>query len=466
MLDSQTTLILSALLFLSLPGMVWLSLRAAADRAVACWCVGGLLAGSGIVLMGLRPWLPVPLSFHLANTCVLVSLVFWSQSLRCTLGQPWAVWQMAVWVLLCAGFYTALLAFAPSWLRGLAVRLALGMLALQTAYWAWRLHVRMHSGNAAAIALNYLILGLMLAGQGLLTATSIDAPSPFSNTWDASLLALTALVTAMVGHLCYVGMVLDRAASERTASQLAEQSARQTRWLDQELRRMERHRRMTILSGSLAHELNQPLTAAMVNAELAQRQWQLDPQPSEKLKGLMSQVDACIDRTVKILQRIRSGADVVWPGMQSVDLQQVLVHALAQVESDLARLGAVLTFEKVPQGLHCKGDEVALSQVLVNLLRNALQAMADTPERRLTLVCRCQQDWAEVCVRDTGCGLSPELSQRWGEPMLSTKSQGLGMGLAISREIVDRHHGFLSLSNLPEGGVQAVLRLPLQEEGA
>ena len=228
MLHSQTTLILAAMLFLLLPVVVWLALRSASDPAVTWWCSGGMLAGLGIVLLGLRPWLPVPLSFHLANTCLLGSMVLWSQSLRCTLGRPWSGQTVALCLLMCALFYSIHFAFSSPWFRGVVVRLALGGLAMQTAYWAWSLYRVSHSGNAVAIASNYAILGLMLGGQGVLTMGDIAVPNPFSNTWDASLLALTALLTAMISHFCYVGMVLDRSATVQIQSQLAQQSAQQT----------------------------------------------------------------------------------------------------------------------------------------------------------------------------------------------------------------------------------------------
>ena len=466
MLHSQTTLILSALLFLSLPAMVWLSLRPLPDRAVVFWCAGGMMAGCGIVLMGLRPWLPVVVSFHLGNTCVLGSMLLWSQSLRCTLGRPWSVQKLVLGLLLCAGFYSALFAAQIPWLRGLAVRLALGGLALYTAYWAWRLFRQLLSGNAVAIAVNYALLGLMLIGQGVLTAHAIQVPNPFSNTWDASLLALTALLTAMISHFCYVGMMLDRAANERMEAQLAQQGARQTRMLESELRRMDRRKRLTILSGSLAHELNQPLTACMVNAQLAERHWAAAPSATPAFLGLLHQIETGIDRTVQILQRIRAGSETDWPELHALDLRQVLEQSLAQVDADIRRLGVQLQLEGLSAPLPCRGDAVALSQVLVNLLRNAIQAMAGLPERRLSVACRHEAGQVKVWVRDTGPGLSPALSQQWGEPLLSTKPEGLGMGLAISRDIVARHHGELSLKNLAHGGAEALLSLPAQKGSA
>lgn len=466
MLHSQTTLILAALLFLALPVMVWLSLRPASDAAVGWWCLGGWMAGVGIVLMGLRPWLPAVISYQLANTCVLGSLLLWSQSLRATLGRPWSGPVLALWLLLCALFYSALLAWASPSMRGLAVRLALGLLAFQTAFWAWRLARQQRSGNAATIAVTYLLLGLVLAGQALWTQGGIAVPSPFSNTWDASLLALTALVTAMIGHFCYVGMVLDRAASERVQARLAQQGARQTQWLAAELQRLDRHRRMAILSGSLAHELNQPLTAALMNAQLAQRQWAADAGNTPLLLSWLEQVVQGVDRTVQILQRIRTGSDAAGASQAVLDLQQVLRQSLDQVEPDMRAGDVQLRLLCPPGPLPCRGDEVALSQVLVNLLRNAVQAMANSPQRLLSVSCERLGDQIQVRIRDTGPGLSPALQGRWGEPLVTTKSDGLGMGLAISHDIVAQHQGQLSLRNHPDGGAEALLCLPLQQEVA
>jgi len=259
-------------------------------------------------------------------------------------------------------------------------------------------------------------------------------------------------------------MMLDLTANEQIQARLAQQGERQTRLLDLEIRRIERHRRMAILSGSLAHELNQPLTVALMNAQLAERHWAAGAAAKPTFLELLGQVEARIDRTVQILQRIRMGGEPAWPGLREVDLHQVLEQSLAQVQTDMQRAGVVLQLDRSPVPLRCLGDEVALSQVLVNLLRNAVQAMAGQPRRQLIVLCRADQGQAQVLVCDTGTGLSEELRAHWGEPLRSTRPDGLGMGLAISRDIVARHHGTLSLMDRPEGGVQAQLSLPLLAE--
>jgi len=465
-LHSQTTLILAALMFLALPAMVWLALRQTPDRGVVWWCTGSLLAGVGLILMGLRPWLPAVLSYELANTCLLASMVLWSQSLRISHGHPWPNSMVILALLMCAVFYSALLHWTTPSLRGLGMRLALGGLALHTAWWAWRLARRLRSSNATTIATTYLVLGLMLTLQGVWTARFISEPSPFSNSWDASLLALTALVTAMIGHFCYEGMVLEQAASEQVQARLAQQGARQTQWLDAEVQRMDRHRRMTILSGSLAHELNQPLTAALTNAELAQRQWETDAHNTTRLQPLLEQVEQGIDRTVQILQRIRASREPGAPAQSPLDLMQVLQQSLVQLEPDLQAQNVQLQLACPGTPVMCLGDEVALSQVLVNLLRNGVQAMAGQPRQVLTVSCESDEARLRLRIRDTGPGLNAEIEGRWGEPLVSTKTGGLGMGLAISRDIVAQHRGELSLRNHPDGGAEVLLCLPRLQEAA
>lgn len=466
MIDSQTTLILSALLFFALPVVVLLVLKPVAQRAVHLWCAAGVMAGGGIVLFWFRPYLPQLVSFHLGNTLVLSSLLMWTQSLKMTLGKPWSGRTFLFLLISCFVFYSVLFEWASPSLRGLCVRVVLGGLSFLTAYWAWRLFVRTRSVNAAAISCNYLILGFILAGQAVLTGSAITVPNPFSNKWDASLLAITVLTTALIGHYCYVGMVLDLAAKERMESEQAVKGTIQTQFIGAKLRSMDRKKRMILRSGTLAHELHQPLTAALMNAQMAQRQWTAHPANSSMLLSLLTQVDSGIDRTVQILNRVRADSEVAKLEMSPLDLQQVVAQALELVEPEMRQSEVTLEFERSVHSLVCMGDRLALSQVFFNLLRNAVQAMANQPVRRLTVRCHLEVKKAVVVVCDTGPGMSDDLREKWGDPLVSTKDDGLGMGLAISLDIVVLHKGDLSLRNLTQGGVEAMVRLPLLERAS
>ena len=110
------------------------------------------------------------------------------------------------------------------------------------------------------------------------------------------------------------------------------------------------------------------------------------------------------------------------------------------------------------------GDPIQLSQVLTNVLRNALAAMHDSTLRQIHIHCTQSGDQARLCLRDTGPGLSDDQLQKVGQPFYTTKSTGLGMGLSISRAILSQHGGALTLRNAEEGGAVTELELPLFHE--
>lgn len=460
MLDSQTTLLLATLLFLILPLMQWLILPRNISRASDVWCLGGLMAGVGIVLQGLRSQVPMVVSFHLANTLIMGCFVCGAQSLRMNLGQGWSVLGWWARMALALLFYSVLYEWASDAWRGVLYRFALGCLSLYVTHWAWRMSRHARSFNAGALAVAYLVVGLALMTHSVVTAERMVDPSPFSNTWDPSLIALAVLMMTVVTYVCYVGIVLEKASQDKLQAQQARQAALQTQLLDTQLSHMDRRGRMAIVSGSLAHELNQPLTAALMGAQMAERQWTAKPTASPMLLTLLDQIEDAVGRTVRILQRIRGENELVAQHHERVDLQAVLDRALEQMAPECQRQQVTLIREPSPHPLWCVGDELGFSQVLINVLRNALQAMADSPDKRLWLGGCAQQDGVMLTIRDSGPGMPPEQIERWGQVFQSSRQEGMGLGLAISREIVERHRGQLQLRNHPQGGLEVVVWLP------
>lgn len=462
MLDSQTTLILAALLFWMLPLLVWWTTGGRRSEAVLCWCLGSVLAGLGITLMGLRPWIPAWLSFQGGNSCLLLSFVGWAQSLRVLGERPWSKAQLALWTVLVPIFYSALVYGLDPAGRSFGMRLALGGLALYTAFLTWPLVRRWRSHNALAIGVSYGLLGL---GLWLQLAAGHEAhvqPSPFSQTWDASLIALLALLTSAVGHFCYAGMVLDRSTRERLQQAQAQAGAEEMARLDVQLRQSDRQGRMVLVTGTLAHELNQPLTAALTQAQVAQRRLQTGRSSVPVLTDLLLNVEAGIERASRILTRARQAGRVNTMKLNRVDVRQVVHSSLDFLEPEWQRLQVQVRRDMGDVPLWSQADEVALSQVLVNVLRNAGQAMESSPQRWLQVSAWTQDQLVLLRIRDHGTGVPPEVLARWGEPFVSTRLQGLGMGLAICRDIMEQHHGGLVLSNAAGGGAEVIITLPLE----
>lgn len=465
MFDSQTTLILATALLLVTPMVVWLMLPRQDHRAKEMWCLGSWMAGVGMVLIGFRPVLPVVLTFHLANALILGFFVCNAQSFRILLRRAWTV--RGWWLRLLSGllFYSLLYASVSANVRGALLSSVIAALAWYVALLAWRLCRHTGSLNAGGIAAAQVFLGLAFVVHSVLLLNHAVDPSPYSQTWNASPIALGAVLIIALTAWGYVGMALDVAALERMQAQQAQQASQQTEFLGHQLTHLDRRGRMAIVSGSLAHELNQPLTAATMNVQLARRLWAMAPQASPMLLELLDQIETSVDRTARILQRIRKGHETVAPHQERVDLQTLLEGALRQMAPDLERAGVRVMRQWSPHAVWCLGDELGLSQVLVNLLRNAAQAMAGQPEeaRQLWVHCAQQQGQAQLVVRDSGPGMSAQAIAQWGQPFASTRSDGMGLGLAISREIVNRHHGQLLLVNAPQGGLQAMLSMPLAE---
>ena len=117
----------------------------------------------------------------------------------------------------------------------------------------------------------------------------------------------------------------------------------------------------------------------------------------------------------------------------------------------------------VPAHILVQGDPVQLSQVILNVVRNALDALADTPRREIHVSLHQLQDRAVLRIRDTGPGLRPDLLAQVGTPFFTTKSTGLGMGLSIAKSIVEQFAGTLAIRNADDGGTLVELNFPVLE---
>lgn len=463
MFHSQTTLVLAAFLFVLLPLLVWWVTAGQQREALGWWCTGSLLAAAGLTLMVLRPWLPAWASYNLGNSGLLMCVVSWAQSLRLLQGRGWSLAQMGLWALLALAYYSLLLAWAAADTRGLGMRMALGALALYTAWLTVPLVRRWRSHNAAVIGTCYALLGLGLWSQALLHGGGGSQPSPFSNTWDASMIALLTLVTSAVGHLCFTGLVIDHSMQAQLKAERARVATRETGRLQAQLRQHDRQQRLLLVSGALAHELNQPLTVALTQAQIAQRLLDKHEAKPEALQPQLTKVQRALERTSAVLERIRSDGESQALRLQPLNLREQLALATRWFQPEWERLGVQVLMPADGPALWCRADEVALSQVLLNLLRNATEAVQESQDKSIELFCETDEQRVCLLVRDRGPGVPQAVLGQWGEPFVSSRSQGLGMGLAISRSIMSQLGGELRLCNRPEGGAQASVCLPRLE---
>jgi signal transduction histidine kinase len=218
------------------------------------------------------------------------------------------------------------------------------------------------------------------------------------------------------------------------------------------------------MSGGLAHELNQPLTAILSNAQAAQHfianNKVIDP---EELSDILRDIIAADERAGEVIRRLRALFKRGETHFQRLDANELVREVLSLAHGDLATRG----IEAVPQlaaGLPAiEGDRVQLEQVMLNLIMNAGEAMAAVPgeERSLTIRTMAAADGGvHLTFIDRGPGFAPDLYEKLFEPFYTTKPQGLGLGLSISRSIILAHGGRLWGSAVPGRGASFHIALP------
>lgn len=214
------------------------------------------------------------------------------------------------------------------------------------------------------------------------------------------------------------------------------------------------------MSAGISHELNQPLAALQTFADnasalLARGRYGEVGENLQMIRGL-------VDRTGRIVRQLKAFARKEAPTPQAVTVSSAIEHALMIMEPYRRELGVQIVFVEREAGLLAIAEAGRLEQILVNLLRNGLDAMAGQPGSVLELSARQQGDQVIIKVRDHGHGLSEDVQSHLFEPFYTTKSatEGLGLGLVISLTIAESYGGTLSAYNAPEGGAEFVLTLP------
>ena len=217
------------------------------------------------------------------------------------------------------------------------------------------------------------------------------------------------------------------------------------------------------LSGALAHELNQPLTAILSNAQAAERLLAQKTINLQDVRDILKDVVADDIRAGEVIRRLRNLLKPGHMALEPLRIGDVVHEVMSLARAQLVQHRVAVIEELEPTLPIIRGDRVQLQQVLLNVIINATDAVGgNRPDDRVVVAAATQKDgWLTISVSDNGTGLSPTASARLFEPFFTTKSNGLGLGLTICRSIVSAHGGRLSVRNNADRGATVEFTLPV-----
>lgn len=291
----------------------------------------------------------------------------------------------------------------------------------------------------------------------------LDVQPLWWQTTTARLGGVLLLLVALVGAYRWrVGHLERRHAERLRVLEERRRTEEQALALRSQLEHVSRVAIAGELAASLAHEVNQPLTAIVANAEAAQHVLASTAPEQTDAQEMLGDIVTQGLRASEVVQGLREFLRSGHPERTAVDLSAVARDMLPLLRRELDHHGVSLALDLAPDLPAVQGRRVQLGQVLANLVMNACEALEGASgERRLTIRTRARDGHVDLEVADTGPGVPREIAERVFEPFVTTKPKGLGMGLAICRSIAEAHRGRLSIETAPEGGARCVLSLPV-----
>jgi C4-dicarboxylate-specific signal transduction histidine kinase len=220
------------------------------------------------------------------------------------------------------------------------------------------------------------------------------------------------------------------------------------------------------LTASIAHEVNQPLAAVVANADACVAWLSREKPDLAEARSAAERATQGATRASEVIARIRSLISKATPEKSRVPLNQIMEQTAALAEGQAARNHVAIKLELSPDLLIVLGDSIQLQQVVLNLIVNGIEAMTSVTDRPRMLTLRTEPDdkgQVRVSVRDSGVGLNEEVMRRLFEPFFTTRAKGMGMGLSISRSIIEAHGGRLWAESNGSGGATFQFTLPSED---
>lgn len=475
--------------YLMLHGAIWLALLEYRSFQVKLWCASGMVSGVAVVLLAIRGSVPDVVFFYVAQFLMVIGNWGRMVALRMYLlptpqARAYGVYTLAnvaYFVVFCYLIYF----HQAEWEALLLFNGFYAVLCFDYFRIGNKLRTQRTSFGAQLLMWAGLTLSATLAVRTLGVAMLGDIHDIYAPTWDQAVMVAGQFIAITLSNVAFLRIFLEIAERKKMAMThelaVTNERANMMRKTSMELKQLLQEREeiirqlalfnktagMGALVASLAHELNQPLTAIQLNAEVIDSALIDDGTNSgvtakEAMRDLMhdNQRAATIIKTLRNM--FGSGRKSITPFNLNELVNEVLLICKAKITSNHIALQLMLH----PRELTIAGDKSQLQQVLLNLINNAIDAFTNsgTQQKNITVYTRLQGEAAELTVTDNGSGIAPDIAASVFELLRTNKDDGMGIGLWLSRTIVESHQGTISFETNATTGTTFRVMLPISAD--
>lgn len=473
LVDAQVLYLFLGILFIVIPIAVYLATIEFHDQQVYLWCAGGLGAGVGMSLISLRGSVPDFFSYYVAQTFVMTGYACRALAIRYELNTNFYKYvkiYITIGIAYIGGFSYLVATQQPEAIRLVLVMLAqLGLSVDLLVISLKNYRATQNKGNKLIAIMALLIMLSMVCGI-IIPALSKSSYTVFSTGVDKLIPFILMLSAYVLGNFGFIQVRLDKLWKKQLAikdelvlTQLKQKSLaeiiQEKNHLLKALSLSSKANNMGAMLGAIAHEVNQPLTAMRLNTELLLNKRQYSSQYSQEILESILRDNVRASDLVKNLRQFFSSKNSQFELMtvNSIidDVQKILASEFKLHEINL--------FVDVQKQIYIQGDKNQLQMVILNLLTNAIDAVKDISDEKKIRIRAYQTDKSsEILIEDSGSGISDQQHTRLFSIFETNKDGGMGIGLWLSKIIIENHLGTLDLIHTGPKGTCFRIKLPSQ----
>lgn len=473
LVDAQVLYLFLGILFIIIPIAVYLATIEFHDRQVYLWCAGGLGAGIGMSLISLRGSIPDFFSYYVAQTCVMTGYICRALAIRYELNTSFSRYvkiYLTIGIVYIGGFSYLVVTQQPEAIRLILVMLAQLGLSIDLLVISLKNYRATQNKGNKLIAIMALLIMLSMACGIIIPALSKNSYTVFSAGLDKLVPFILMLSAYVLGNFGFIQVRLDKLWKKQLAikdelvlTQLKQKSLaeiiQEKNHLLKALSLSSKANNMGAMLGAIAHEVNQPLTAMRLNTELLLNKPEYSTQYSKEILESILRDNVRASDLVKNLRQFFSSKNSQF---EFIALNSIIDDVQKMLASEF-KLHEINFFVDLQKQIYIQGDKNQLQMVILNLLTNAIDAVKDiSSEKKIRIQAYQTDKTSQILIEDNGSGISDQQHVRLFSIFETNKDGGMGIGLWLSKIIIENHLGTLDLAHTGPKGSCFRIKLPSQ----